>query len=656
MRKKKVLQTFLAAIITMSVSAGSITAFAADPIQQTSKPTSKLTVHMLQQIDEKEEGMDGNGLPNQIIPDYGETPADKWDGQNTFPLPDVTVTIQRVTYSADDIDNYTTTGDPITTVSGSDGLAVFEDVPNGRYVVKYTNLPQNVRTTVKNHFVDLPCRNADGTGWEYDVNVYPKMEYVYGSVILTKKLGDDHVSRLAGTKFRLFIKKAGAADPKLNTSYEKEFVNLKGESPEYVTNDVGQIAVSQLPAGAYAFIETAVPDGIAIDTTPIPFTVTQSGSVVTGSSGDYVSDQGFVYSVAIDNYKIPEVHKGVKSVENQHSGYDIDEISTFVVSPVVPEDIWRYTTFVVTDDVNGLDERLKFAGLDTLNVVVSDTDLSNVKFNQADLSKYTTLAKGTDYLADYDAESETWTVTFIDAAKGFLKGRDILHAAGNNIEAKETPKFVYIVFGCNFDTEEFEASEIMGDPIYNQAELDWNNSFYVEDQVLTTETPEIHTGGVVAYKYTGSVSMPLVGAKFKLSATRQDALDGVYLKDVNGNDLLATSGTDGVFRFDGVAYGADGVPNDAAETEYWLVEVQAPAGFLLIGQPVSFTVDKTSHLITQNLPELQIEDVPISKVPTTGDTGYMAALIAAGLLIVSGVAVFVFTFARKNKEQAGDCK
>ena len=650
MHKKSLFKFVTALIMALSVGMSSMTVFAADPIKQASKPTSNLTIHVLQQIDEKEEGMDGTGLPGQVIPDYGNTTADKRDGQNTFALPGVTVTIQKVTYDDDDITNYTTTGEPIVKVSGADGLATFTNVPNGRYFVKYENLPQNVRTQIKDHFVDLPARNEDGTGWNYDVHVYPKNEYVYGSVVLTKKLGDDHETRLAGTKFRLYVKKAGAADPKLNSSYEKEFVNLRGESPEYVTNARGQIAVSELPDGAYAFIETAVPEGIAIDTTPIPFTVTQSGSVVTGPDGDYVNDQGIHYSVGIENWEIPEVHKGVKSVENQHSGYDIDEISTFVVSPVVPEDIWRYTKFVVKDDVNGLDERLKFAGIDTLNVVVSPTNLDTTKFEWNKLSSYTTLRKDTDYKASYDAASETWTVTFIDAASSFLAGQTNLH----DLYDKETPLFVYIVFGCEFDTTEYPASEIMGDAIYNQAELDWNNGFYAEDQVLKTETPEIHTGGVVAYKYTnGSTTVPLAGAQFKLCASEDDAINGVYLKDVNGEDLLATSGADGVFRFDGVAYGEDGVANDTANTTYWLVEVYAPEGYLLLGHPVSFNVDKDSDLIVGALPALQLENVPKAPLPTTGGIGVLPFMIGGGVCVLGAAAVAAFLLIAKKKEQEG---
>lgn len=618
LRLKNLFKIIPAMVLSLAVGTGTISAAAADPIQQTTQPTSNLTIHVLQQNDKKEQGMDGSGLAGQTVPG------------STSPLAGVTVIIQRVTYLDTDTNNYETTGEPITTTSDSDGLAKFEEVPNGRYIVKYSNLPQNVRTQIKDHFVDLPGRNQDGTGWNYDVHVYPKMETVYGSVILTK-YGNDGTTPLSGARFRLYVKGNDGA-------YTKEYADASGKKTEFVTNEAGQIAVSALPDGSYAFIETGTPEGYAIDTTPVPFTVTESGTVAE-NNGVYEKESGVVYKVTHRNYEIPEIHKGVRSVVNQHSGYDIDDLSTWVISPTVPADIERYTKFIVTDKVNGMDDRLKFAGTDTLNVVVSDKDLSDTKFDAADLSGYTILKKGTDYQAEYDSKTETFRVIFVDGS--FTAGRTGIKN-----------KYVYIVFGCQFDNKDFHADEIMGDAIYNQASLIYNNSFMKEDDVLVTETPEIHTGGVVGYKYfNNATKQALAGAEFKLAYTKEDALNGIYVKDAQGNDLLATSDENGIFRFSGIAYGEDGVKNETAQTEYWLVETKAPDGYLLLGQPISFVADHTSHRY-ETVPTLQIENVKKAELPTTGGIGTWPFVIGGGICLtaVAGLAVYLIATRKKAEK------
>ena len=608
-RIKRILSAALAGALCLSLGAPG---FAADPILQEEKTTSNLTIHMLQQVDQTETGMDGTGLPDQTIPD------------TATPLAGVTVTIVKVDDLTTDPEAAEKLGPEIVLVTGEDGLASFTDIPNGRYLVEYSNFPVNVRGTVKDHLVDLPSRNADGTGWNYDVHVYPKMETVYGSVILTK-YAEDGTTGLPGAKFRLYYRSTDG-------TYTEEYQTPSGVKTEFVTNAAGQIAVSALPDGSYAFIETEAPQGYLIDTTPVEFTVTESGTYVE-QDGVYVRDMGVVYTVSRVDYEQPEIHKGVKSIENQHAGYDGDDMSTWVISPKVPTDILRYTKFVVKDDVNGLDDRLSFAGLDTLEVVVSDVSLDSTKFTAGALSAYTRLTKGRDYTAAWDAESETFTVTFVD--ESFTGGA-----------AAIKDQYVYIVFGCYFDTAQFELDDIMGDAIYNQAELIYNNSFMTEDGVMQTETPEIHTGGMTGYKFADGAA--LAGAEFKLAASEADAVNGIYIKNAAGEEYLAVSDADGIFRFEGISYGEDGVENDAANTQYWLVETKAPDGYKLIGKPVAVTVNSNSHRY-DSLPELQLENIAIPKLPTTGGIGYLPLVIGGAVAFLGAVMVFIWAI-RKEKE------
>ena len=49
-----------------------------------------------------------------------------------------------------------------------------ENLGQGLYLVVETRVPENVTSTCNPFFVSLPMTNVDGTGWNYDVTVYPK--------------------------------------------------------------------------------------------------------------------------------------------------------------------------------------------------------------------------------------------------------------------------------------------------------------------------------------------------------------------------------------------------------------------------------------------------------------------------------------------------
>lgn len=49
-----------------------------------------------------------------------------------------------------------------------------ENLGQGLYLVVETGVPENVTSTCNPFFVSLPMTTVDGTGWNYDVTVYPK--------------------------------------------------------------------------------------------------------------------------------------------------------------------------------------------------------------------------------------------------------------------------------------------------------------------------------------------------------------------------------------------------------------------------------------------------------------------------------------------------
>ncbi|WP_136313081.1 SpaH/EbpB family LPXTG-anchored major pilin [Actinomyces procaprae] len=72
--------------------------------------------------------------------------------------------------------NYTT-DETDTKTTGEDGVAKFENLAVGAYLVSETKAPQNV-TTAEDFVVTLPMTDPENNWWNYNVHVYPKNSVV----------------------------------------------------------------------------------------------------------------------------------------------------------------------------------------------------------------------------------------------------------------------------------------------------------------------------------------------------------------------------------------------------------------------------------------------------------------------------------------------
>lgn len=81
------------------------------------------------------------------------------------------------------------------------GIAKFDNLALGFYVVVETTTPDKVTTPVKPFIVSVPMTTKDGDNWLYDVHVYPKNKTTYGGVTL-EKTGKDG-TKLEGVTFIL---------------------------------------------------------------------------------------------------------------------------------------------------------------------------------------------------------------------------------------------------------------------------------------------------------------------------------------------------------------------------------------------------------------------------------------------------------------------
>ena len=293
-------------------------------------------------------------------------------------------------------------------------------------------------------------------------------------------------------------------------------------------------------------------------------------------------------NVYIPNEAELELHKGVKEVYNQDSGYNKDEVQDWVIQTQLPQSIESYTKLVITDKI---DNRLKFLGTDKVKVKIVDG--AELKLNQ-------------DYKVSFDEETETLTVTLID---GEFKGKNL--KANDIIEVRYNA-----VFKLDKDGHVIGLNE----SVPNQATLKYNDGS--GEKKIVTEKPEVHTGVVGLYKFDDlnrngehdKGEPALEGAHFKIATTEENAKKNVFVKDASGKDLEAISNEHGVAVFEGLEFGEDAMDQakyktgetifgkdvykydwSKVETEYYIVETESPEGYSKIEKVIPATVKKDKY-------------------------------------------------------------
>ena len=333
-------------------------------------------------------------------------------------------------------------------------------------------------------------------------------------------------------------------------------------------------------------------DGSGYETS-IKYTVIDSkGNDITNKkdANVYLNEDGNIY-VEVKNYKEPEIHKGVKDVTNQDSGYDADEVHSWVIESDIPRNIDDYKFYDITDDI---DYRLKFEGIENVTVKIGNTKLT----------------EGTDYKISYaenatgvqeKTKSGTLILTFIDTENSMNASSKIKDNAGGKIQVTFKTTFAKDANG--------KLLAVMGEQVENQAKLDYKNSSSDNKITKESEKPEVHTGGVTLYKYyvENNNKVSLSGAKFGIYATADDAK--------NNKNIIATAVSDenGVVKFIGLKYGGDANSSknnltdkgtyeyDAnnASTKYWIAEIEAPEGFKKYSEIIEVIINKDSYNETQ---------------------------------------------------------
>lgn len=157
----------------------------------------------------------------------------------------------------------------------------------------------------------------------------------------------------------------------------------------------------------------------------------------------------------------------------------------------------------------------------------------------------------------------------------------------------------------------------------------------VELRVVNSKTPEKDRGRHDFMK-TDEAKKPLGGAMFKVMTKNADGKFEPVKKD--GKDYVVTSADNGKFAVEDMDYG-----------KYYLVEIKAPQGFILLSEPVEFEIkkqadDKTISIafITNKSDTITRRrttpggDITRRRIPKTGDIRFFMSMIGGLIMFFIG--------------------
>ena len=190
----------------------------------------------------------------------------------------------------------------------------------------------------------------------------------------------------------------------------------------------------------------------------------------------------------------------------------------------------------------------------------------------------------------------------------------------------------------------------------NQAELKYSND--PTDSTSTTTTPsdtKVYSSKIVIDKYeTGDTTKKLAGAKFVLykEVTTDEGADAVTTKlyykwnetaqkvewvKNKADATVKTTGSNGAASFDGIADGT-----------YYLEEIEAPAGYNQLKEPVQVTVNggtaEAQLTVTQ-----PVANSTGTELPSTGGMG-TTLFYTLGAILVLGAGVLLVTKKRMSEK------
>ena len=451
--------------------------------------TADLVIHKVQFNDEK-------------IPTITDHDGTLIDNLGDGPLAGADFTIYRVDNDLatppTDLTGLTAIG-PKTT--GTDGIARFDNLPMGRYLVVETAVPHGVNNYFSPPFlVDVPMTNPAGDGWLEEVHVYAKNQLILGSVSFYKWFEYSEGVKPTATFSIYHLVDGNETLIGTATTDENGLVYFDDEGKGLETGD-------------YVIRETGVTDPYGLNATPIPFTIG-----LHDHDRDLNDRHASVKPLheAFENYTtITNPEKENMDADGDDNSANLGEIVNWEMSARIPLNIGAYEMFKMTDI---LDSRLDFVP-GSVTITVDGVAVA------AAITAPLTTSGGT---------------LIVDFAPANL----VAHAGKRVI--------------VSFNTVINETA-IMGENIPNKFTLDFDNG----PDVYKHESPEdfTKTGGAKFMKTSTEDKANLEGAEFWVYKLEDDTkyylqTDHTWATEaLNMNPMILISDEEGYFEIKGLSFG-----------------------------------------------------------------------------------------------------
>ena len=226
------------------------------------------------------------------------------------------------------------------------------------------------------------------------------------------------------------------------------------------------------------------------------------------------------------------------------------------------------------------------------------------------------------------------------------KSKDEKKDEKSNVESKNEEKSDEGLYISNESGEIIINDIKKGDYIFREVEApagyvikNVDTKFTISDKSVELRVVNSKTStdkGRHDFMKTDEAKKPLGGAMFKVMTKNKDGKFEPVKKD--GKDYIVTSADNGKFAVEDMDYG-----------KYYLVEIKAPEGFILLSEPVEFEIkkqadDKTISIafITNKKDTITRRrttpggDITRRRIPKTGDIRFFMSMIGGAIMFFIG--------------------
>lgn len=647
----KTFQRILAVVLclVMSLSVLGTVAFAAEGDPQTTAATidtskkGSITVHKYEY--NGTEKIKGTGAATDEVPEGANKLAGA--GFTIYKVEDVNALTQYYSTAPTDlpsVDTYTENGAikadyasmqvGTEVKTGTDGIAKFENLALGLYVVIETTKPDSVTKPCNPFILSVPMTSSDGDNWLYDIHVFPKNGTSYGEIELVKK-GENN-DPLEGVTFVLQKKNADNITWTDITKKAGASGDNTGDELTLVTDANGKITVAGLSNGTYRFIETDLGTNknagyILNGAATYEFTVNSGKITYNGTESENAT-------ITVTNEK-PDAEKEVKDDEGSwgdDADYSVGDTIEYKITVSVPTTIESLRTFTVTDTPTHLID-----------------DVASVKVYQADgTTQITGITATAISNGGFTIEFNSYADEVVTSKLAGLGGTDIIIKynavlqAGAVVSSTGNPntvelKYSNAVYPNSDPTNPNNGKDPKEDKITDQAIV---YTFELDVQKNNEQNTALKDVEFDLYLYNGTET----NVTENLLTTSDDATKiGHYTTDEDGKIVVS------------------GLENG----NYYLVETKTNAEYNLLNSPVKVEINvayttKTSTTTTYNENGDVIATTVTNKtftetngtendgifgttiinkkgfeLPTTGGIGTLMFFIIGGVLIAGGICL-----------------